>query len=130
MSKLLFIRVIAVTYREEDVPKTWPALYALAYPDEGFTIAGKNKNSQPDPTENRGVLELAARLEDLFQFGELENAQRNALETGLPPVRTAVAALEAALAERNAQTAFQLTDTIEEALSLLEKTVQEVGPAR
>ncbi|WP_027187484.1 hypothetical protein [Desulfovibrio cuneatus] len=130
MGKILFIRVSAITYREEDVPKTWPALYALAYPDEGFTIAGKNKRSQPAPTQNRGVLELAARLEDLFQFGELEETQRKALDTGLPPVRTAVAALEAALAERNAQTAFQLTDTIEEALSLLEKTVQEVAPAR
>ena len=130
MGKLLFIRVSAVTYREEDVPKAWPALYALAYPDAGFTIAGKNKRSLPPSTQNRGVLELAARLDDLFQFGELEDAQRKALETGLPPVRTAVAALDAALAERNAQTAFQLTDTIEEALDLLENTVQEAAPAR
>ena len=130
MSKLLFIRVIAVTYREEDVPKTWPTLYALAYPDEGFTITGKNKRSLPAPTQNRGVLELAARLDDLFQFGELEDAQRSTLEKGLPPLLTAVAALDAALAERNAQAAYLLTDTIEDALTLLENAVQDASPAQ
>jgi len=111
MGKVLQVRVYAYTYDEEDVRKTWPLLWRLAFVETkpGF------------PFETKGVLELVRALDDLYQFGVLPEATRAVLAAGLPQVVKGVETLQKRLADWNPQGANEASDQIEEGLGELEK---------
>ena len=113
MGKILQIRVYAYTYNEEDVRKTWPRLWSLAFEETkpGF------------PYEMAGVLELVRALDDLYQFGVVPEAVRTVFASGLPRVVKAVEDLQRHLADWNPQAANQASDRIEEGLGELERQV-------
>ena len=113
MGKILQIRVYAYTYNEEDVRKTWPRLWSLAFEETkpGF------------PYEMAGVLELVRALDDLYQFGVMPEAFRTVVASGLPKVVKAVEELQRHLADWNPQAANQASDRIEEGLGELERQV-------
>jgi hypothetical protein len=113
MGKILQIRVYAYTYNEEDVRKTWPRLWSLAFEETkpGF------------PYEMAGVLELVRALDDLYQFGVMPEAFRTVVASGLPKVVQAVEELQRHLADWNPQAANQASDQIEEGLGELERQV-------
>ncbi|MDO9584517.1 MAG: formin-like protein 18 [Desulfomicrobium sp.] len=111
MGKILQIRVYAYTYDENEVRKTWPKLWHMAFETfkPGF------------PRETAGALELVRALDDLYQFGDMPEAARTVLASGLPPVVKATEELQRHLADWNPQAANQATDRIEEGLAELEK---------
>jgi hypothetical protein len=113
MGKVLQVRVYAYTYNEEDVRKTWPRLWSLAFEETkpGF------------PYEMAGVLELVRALDDLYQFGVMPEAFRTVVASGLPKVVKAVEDLQRHLADWNPQAANQASDRIEEGLGELERQV-------
>ncbi|ACU88451.1 hypothetical protein [Desulfomicrobium baculatum] len=113
MGKVLQVRVYAYTYNEEDVRKTWPRLWSLAFEETkpGF------------PYEMAGVLELVRALDDLYQFGVMPEAFRAVVASGLPKVVKAVEDLQRHLADWNPQAANQASDRIEEGLGELERQV-------
>lgn len=113
MGKILQIRVSAWTYREEDVPKTWPNLVALAWP------------TQPYSGEKRGVLELVAALDTGFSFQDWPNAIKTTLQTGIHDIVTTKKNLEIALADWKPVEANLLSNTLEDQLTELEDQLTE-----
>ncbi len=113
MGKVLQVRVYAYTYAEDDVRKAWPLLWKLAFED----------NTPGFPHEMKGVIELVRALDDLYQFGDIPDAARQALADGLPRVVKAVQEMQSRLADWDPQAANQATDRIEDGLGELEKRI-------
>jgi len=113
MGKVVQVRVSAYTYSEDDVRKSWPLLWKLAFED----------NTPGFPHEMKGVLELVRALDDLYQFGDVSGAVREVLAEGLPGVVKEVQELQKQLADWNPTAANQATDRLEEGLSRLEKRI-------
>ncbi|OLN26425.1 hypothetical protein DVDV_2673 [Desulfovibrio sp. DV] len=110
MGEYLQIRVIAQTFDAEAAEKRYPKLYALAWPVEATPA-----------DSHRGLLELAATLDDKVRLGDLPAAERQSLAPALDKVTAAKAALEGALGERDAKAADQASYQLEDALAELEK---------
>ena len=110
MGEYLQIRVIAQTFDAEAAEKRYPKLYALAWPVEATPGEG-----------HRGLVELAATLDDRERLGDLPAPERKALTPGVEKVMAAKAALEGALGERDAKAADQASYQLEDALAELEK---------
>lgn len=135
MGRVLDIRVIAQTYREEDVAAAWPALCALAWPQwaerQGVERIGLTPGpvTGPGPVEKalgerrHGVMELAEALPDLVRFGDLDADTEKALERPAAGVDEVRRKLDKALADWDVQTARRLTDELEDALSAAEAAV-------
>ena len=64
MARCLQIRVSAFTYDEGDVRKAWPVLWRWAF----------EETTPAFPYEMQGVLELVRALDDLYQFGDVPDA--------------------------------------------------------
>ncbi|MHC1788114.1 hypothetical protein [Solidesulfovibrio sp.] len=110
MGEYIQIRVIAQTFDQEAAEKRYPKLYALAWPVEAT------------PGEaHRGLIELAATLDDRVRLGDLPAPERKALAPALEKVMAAKGALEGALGEREAKAADRASYQLEDALAELEK---------
>lgn len=107
MGKYLQIRVSAWTYSEEDVAAAWPALAALAWP----------RPQRPD--ERRGVLELAASLENGLAFEDWPDDVASALREDIARLGRLRKALEEALADWEPRKANTLSDELEDELTTL-----------
>jgi hypothetical protein len=110
MGQVLQIRVIAQTYRVEDVESRWPGLFALAF---GPTT--------PVPYDQRGVLALVESISQVIEFATLGKALAETLAPALPPVAAARQRLETALADWKAGEANKASLDLEDALDALEK---------
>ena len=109
MGKLLQIRVSAWTYREEDVPDTWPALASLAWP------------RPPYPGEKRGVLELAGCLETELAYADWDSSLKEKLQDGITQAARLKTQIEQALADWEPREANRLSDCLEDTLTELER---------
>ncbi len=109
MGKLLQIRVSAWTYREEDVSECWPALAHLAWP------------RPPYPGEKRGVLELAGALETELAYAGWDGELKERLASGIERAARLKTQLEQALADWEPREANRLSDSLEDALTELER---------
>jgi hypothetical protein len=110
MGQVLQIRVIAQTYRVEDVETRWPGLFALAF---GPT--------SPLPYDQRGVLPLVENVRQVIEFATLGKELSEKLAPALPPVVAAQQRLETALADWKPGEANKASIDLEEALDALEK---------
>ncbi len=111
MGKILQIIVSAWTYREEDLPKTWPYLVNLVWPNP------------PYPGEKRGVLELVTALENGLAFGEWPQETKTALHKGIFHAVSIKKSLEAALSDWKPKEANTLSDSLEDTFTELEQYV-------
>ena len=107
MGKYLQIRVSAWTYSEEDVAAAWPALIALAWP----------RPARPD--ERRGVLELAAALENELSFGDWPRDVAEALRDDIARIGRLRRVLEEALSDWEPRKSNMLSDELEDELTKL-----------
>lgn len=128
MGRILFIRVKAETYDEKSVLETWPKLYALAWPDAGadsFDSPRKITRSLM-PAPERGVLQLVDALVECVRFKGGPEAACKALRSSADILERLRSELDAALGNRDVQTASRLTNAIEDALDEAEKIAREV----
>ena len=141
MGKILDIRVMAQTYSEDDVVKTWPRLVLLAWPEwsaklgmdrvsdnlpgysTGVSVVEKALGPRP-----HGVMELAAALPDLLKFGDLPNNLTTVLEAPVAQVEKIKRELDAALGDWDTKTASALTFQLEDALSAAERSIDKSKP--
>lgn len=128
MGRVLTVRMIASTYREEDVFASWPRLCALAWPGKGKVYQDGWK---PDPVTfappviadpvRRGVVELVGCLLEESRLGDWGKAVKSGLESGLVDLENASKRLEDALANWQGQVANAATNDIEDCLDSLEE---------
>ena len=118
MGKILQIRVIATTYRAEEVKETWPRLSALAWPHPP-RVAGP-------PLEARGVMELAGVLHDRARFVHKDGELAPKLTQGLADAAQKKRDIETALADRDPQRANTLSQELESLLDELERLAPDV----
>lgn len=109
MGKFIQVRVSASTFAPEEAEKSFPLLYAAAWP------AGLYK-----PSERKGLLELVAQLSDMAEFGDMAKEAKAVVKEHLPRVMAIVRDLEAALADWKPTEAEQLSTAVEETLAELE----------
>lgn len=113
MAGKLQIRVVAQTYRPEDILADWPGLVRLAWRGE-LSVAG----GPP-----RGVLELVQDLWDKLRFDAPEDMtedERRGMRPGAQKALELKQALEAALADWKPAEAARLALELEEVLGGLE----------
>lgn len=113
MGRIIQVRVSASTFSEDEVRGAWPKLWDFAF----------ESNTPGFPHEMKGAFELVRALDDLYQFGDMDGAAREALAAGLPRVLADVADLQRHLADWNPQAANRTTDRIEDGLHELEKAM-------
>lgn len=114
MGKVLQIRVMAYTYRPEDVEKRWPRLFNLAWPDADWT----------KPTSH-GVMDLLERLSNESRLGDWSKELRKQLTPGIERAVYLKVKLEQALGDWDAHEANRLSVSLEEALDAVEGEVPE-----
>lgn len=114
MGRNLQIRVVATTFRPEDVARDWPRLVHLAWRGEQALPGGSA----------RGVLELARDLADVLRL-EAPPEVRQALEQGAARAQALADDLERALAAWDATLANRLSDALEAALDDIEPLAPE-----
>lgn len=128
MGRNLFIRVSAVTYDEKAVPKTWPALYAAAWPDPGMAGAGSSARIARNlvPASERSVLELTDAFAEYVRFGDLPKEKRAALKEAAVTLEKLRGQMDEALGNRDVPTANSLTNAIEDALDRAELLMKDI----
>jgi len=114
MGRNLQIRVLATTFRPEDVPRDWPRLVHLAWRGEPALPGGAP----------RGVLELARDLADVLRL-EAAPEIRAALGPDAARAQALADALDAALADWNPALANRLSEQLEGLLDELEALAPE-----
>lgn len=126
MGRILFIRVSAVTYREEEVIRAWPLLCATVWPDPEIDDADSPAKivRKLVPAPERGALELVDRLTDMVQFGELQPEWKTALQVPAATLASLREQLDEALGDRKVAEAQTLTGRIEGALDEAEALLQ------
>ena len=123
MGRILFIRVSADSYDEEAVPRAWPRLCALAWPNEGdrFAPQARQEEAGKSPRRERGVLALVDTLVEQARFADAgEPALPEKMAQRLEHLRER---LDAALGDRDVPTAHGLTNELEDALDDAEKMI-------
>ena len=115
MGKILQIRLSANTYRSQDVLANWPRLCALAWP-----------RTRDLSEQVQGVLQLIDALSDQKQFGDWSLELQERLVSTLQKAIDQKSALQAALADWNAQKANELSFKLEDTLDELEKAAPEI----
>lgn len=118
MGKILQIRVVATTYRAEEVKDAWPRLSALAWPHPP-RVAGP-------PPEARGVMELAGVLHDRARFVHKDGELAPELMQGLADAAQKRRDIEAALADWAPERANTLSQELESLLDELEGLAPDV----
>ncbi len=111
MGRFLQIRVMAYTYDENEVARTWPKLCSLAFPET---------SPSPVMSGKKGVLELVDSLVDQIRFDMVEPSVQKVLTQGVDRAKELKDQLEQALADWNPQKANTLSDGLEEILDELE----------
>lgn len=119
MGRVLQIRVMATTPYPEEIERTWPALYALAWPDP--------LPPSQAPLTPRDLLELVSTLDDQLRFGLKDRHVRDALQSDLDRALSIKAKLEDALANWKAGEAHSLSTQLEDALDVLEQKAQDAA---
>lgn len=108
MGKVLQVRVSAWTFSEEEVEKTWPALWKLIWGEGG------------DAVPKKGVLELAHATFDAVRAGLIDSDKADALRDKAEEVEKLRIRMEDALAARQPKEADGLTYEIEDCLDALQ----------
>lgn len=130
MGRVLTVRMIATTYREEEVFASWPRLCALAWPGKG-TVCRDGWKPAPvtfappvaaDPVR-RGVVELVSGLLEESRLGDWDKTVKNSLQSGLVDLEKAFRQLESALADWQGQAANAATNDMEDCLDSLEENL-------
>ncbi|MFO7717695.1 MAG: hypothetical protein ACQESV_03120 [Thermodesulfobacteriota bacterium] len=109
MGKILQIRVSASTPFPDEVPRQWPQLCALAWPN--------GLPNEPD------VLGLAQTLYDQYRFATEEHPVWNALVDSIGGLTQCRRELEEALADWQPREANQASDRLEDMLVAMEAAV-------
>ena len=109
MGKILQIRVSAWTYDEGELERAWPRLADLAF-------------SVPLKRNRQGVLEMIEALDDGLRFMDWPEACKASLKPHLEHISSLKARLEGALADWDPRRANSLSDEIEDALDLAERS--------
>lgn len=122
MGKLLFIRVCAATYDEDEVEKTWPRLYRLAWPEKSDIV--EKKVEEAFGSSRKGVLELAERAVDILKYGKGEETKLQSVPPLAEELQKALRGLEDALGDRDIQQANKFTINIEQSLDALENALK------
>ncbi len=120
-SRILFIRVSAETYDEKDLPKAWPKLCALAWPDTETGASSKKLLPALTPDAKRGVLQLVDALVEHIRFGLMPESMRKALQESAASLESLRADLDEALGDRDVPKASGLAGRIEDALDAAEQ---------
>jgi hypothetical protein len=125
MSRVLFLRVRAETYDENDVPKNWPMLYMLIWPDRELAKVKSPAKLAREllPAREHGVLELAEGIEVLARFGDVPD-RAPFLHSGGEKLGALLGELAEALGNRDVRSARRLCDAVEETLDELEKLLR------
>ncbi len=120
LGRVLQIRVSAWTYDEDEVVQAWPCLCALVWPQlEQWGPAGLK----------RGVTELAGFLQDALRFSDLPEESKKALLPGADKVASLLEEMRQALADWDPRRANTLSNSLEDALSELEReAVHHIRP--
>jgi sugar (pentulose or hexulose) kinase len=107
MGRILVVRVLAETYKPEEVARAWPRLRRLAFGGD----------------ESRGgVLELVATLADRLRFSdEVPEAAKQGLGAGAERLVRLKDTLEERLGDRDPSGADAVTYEIEDLLDALER---------
>jgi len=108
MGKLLQVRVTAWTFSEDEVEKTWPALWKLVWGEGGDAIPKK------------GVLELAQAVYNAVRAGLVTDAQVDALKDGAETVEDLRFKIGDALGDWQPREADKLIYRLEDELDALE----------
>lgn len=126
MGRVLFIRVSAETYDEKDVPKSWPALYAVVWPDPGLDGSDSPAKLARKliPARERGVLELVDAFVDYAHFADMGKERRGAIRGVSDKLEQLRRELGEALGDRDVSKAHPLTGAIEDALDEAEKILR------
>ncbi len=115
MGNILYVRVSASTFKEEDVKKYYPCLHALAW----------NKEDKYIPASQRyGLLELIATIKDVLDFTPLDAEIKGIIEKDWPLIVDAKEELNQEILDWQAHKANELTFKIEEMLTQVEKNLQ------
>lgn len=123
MGKLLFIRVCAATYDEDEVEKTWPKLYALAWPGNPDIVQKGVENAFG--SSKKGVLELAEKAVDLLKYGKGRETKTQGIVEQAEDLQKALRGLEHALGERDIPLANKFTIAVEQSLDALENALEK-----
>lgn len=108
MGKILQILVTAWTYREEDLPETWPNIVKFVWP------------MPPYSGEKRGVLELVTALDNKLAFGECPEYIKHTLQKEVAEIVAIKKNLEKALSDWKPVEADTFSYTLEDQLTELE----------
>ena len=109
MGRLLQVRVSAWTYSEDEVRKTWPSLWKLAWQDS-------------DAIPKKGVMELADAIFDAVRAGLIPDDQAKALKENAEKADTLRQAIEKALGEWKPGEADKRIYELEDTMDALEDT--------
>lgn len=109
MGRLLQVRVSAWTYSEDEVRKTWPSLWKLAWQDS-------------DAIPRKGVMELADAIFDAVRAGLIPDDQAKALKENAEKADTLRQAIEKALGEWKPGEADKRIYELEDTMDALEDT--------
>ncbi len=115
MGNILYIRVSASTYNEDDVKKHFPLLHKLAWRDDDRYIPA---------SQRYGVLELIATVQDVLDFAQIDIEVKNFLMADWKTLCEMKKELEQYVLEWKPHKASELTYTIEEKLAEIEKNLQ------
>lgn len=127
MAQNLFIRVMAQTYDENDVPKTWPSVFAAVWPEPGVESAdsARARARLLIPAPHKGVLELVDGFSDYAHYGDMPQDRRKRIVPVADKAAELKRELEEALGNRDVHTAHALCSAIEESLDEAEKVLSE-----
>ncbi len=125
MGELLQIRVMAWTWRPEDVEETWGGLYTLAWPTPPPPPSTPPVTSTA-PATKRGVLEMVEALDEQSRFGSWSKETEQILKPGLKKVLTIKVLLEKALGDWNPSLAEKRSNELEDALTELDDKASDL----
>ncbi len=116
MGNILYIRLNASTYNEEDVKKFFPCLHALAWHKDDKYIRA---------SQSYGVLELISSLQDVLEFGNIKEEIKSIIADDWLVLCEMKKELEQDVLNWEPHKANELTYKIEEMLKAVEKNLQE-----
>lgn len=132
MAQSLFIRVMAQTYDEKDVPSNWPFVFASVWPEkdtDGVDSARKLARLLT-PTPQRGVLELVDGFYDYAHYNEMPEERRKLIIPAADRAAALKRDLEDALGNRDVTKASALCLSIEDSLDKAEELLSGLGKHR
>lgn len=113
MGRILQIRVSAYTFNPQEIEKSWPTLFEIAF-------------GQDQKVDNPGVFELITRLKERILFEEVQEEVEKILEPKLKEISLLQKKLEEALADWEPKKANQLSYQLEDKLDSLEQEIKKI----